>query len=178
MFIIKIPLTRKDIKRIENKYRNETVVHADEHAAKSVEQFQFEWTNSSNDFEYVCCWNCAYKMLYKKSIGIPVDIVEQSFRCYGYFCSWECAVRYLYDKLFLSNPQEYFNQYSLLCIAYQKINNCTKCVLNKAPPKEVLKEFGGTIEYSDYRNVNRNIDFYKLPLVPLNVYIMNMSKIQ
>ena len=63
----------------------------------------------------------------------------------------------------------------MYCIS---INNCKNCVINKAPPKEVLKEFGGTIDYDEYRNKNRIIDFYKLPLVPLNIYIMNMSKQQ
>ena len=178
MFIVKIPLTRKDIKRIENKISTPLQISSVVENTIAVNKFNFEWSNPSNELDYVCCWNCAYKILYKESIGIPVDIIDQSFRCYGYFCSWECAVRYLYDKYFISNPQDYYNQYSLLCIAYQKINNCTKCVINKAPPKEVLKEFGGTIDYNDYRNNNRNIDFYKLPLVPLNIYIMNMSKLQ
>lgn len=182
MFIAKIPLTRKDIKRITNNMLNPLQISKPSETITNnnniVNQFNFEWSNPVNELEYVCCWNCAYKVLYKESIGIPVDIIKQSFRCYGYFCSWECAVRYLYDKYFISNPHDYYNQYSLLCIAYQKINNCTKCTINKAPPKEVLKEFGGTIDYNDYRNNKRNIDFYKLPLVPLNIYIMNMSKIQ
>ena len=150
-FIIKIPLTKKDIKRIEQKYtslelpKEKTV----------VDTFHFEWNTPNDNLNYVRCWNCAYNMLARESIGIPVDIVDQSFRCYGYFCSWECAVRYLYDNYFVNNPQDYYNQYSLLCIAYQKINNCKNCVINKAPPKEVLKEFGGTIDYDEYRNKNR-----------------------
>lgn len=188
MFIIKIPLTPKEIKQLEKKFKSETKVGLcnmeansnipvqDPQYSKVVTKFAFEWVNPNNDLDYVCCWNCAYKILYKESIGIPVDIIDQSFRCYGYFCSWECAARYLYDKYFIDNPIDYYNQYSLLCIAYQKINQCTKVVLNKAPPKEVLKEFGGTVDYNDYRNTNRVIDFYKLPLVPLNIYIMNMTK--
>ena len=173
-FIIKIPLTRKDIKRIEQKYTSLELPPEN----NVIETFHFEWNTPSDNLNYVRCWNCAYNMLIRESIGIPVDIVDQSFRCYGYFCSWECAVRYLYDNYFINNPQDYYNQYSLLCIAYQKINNCKNCVINKAPPKEVLKEFGGTIDYEEYRNKDRMIDFYKLPLVPLNIYIMNMSKQQ
>ena len=180
MFICKIPLTRKDIKRIEKQVKvvktQQTVLPQKEPERQTVSKFHFEWSHPQNELDYVCCWNCAYKIPYKESVGIPVDIVEQSFRCYGYFCSWNCAARYLYDKFFVTNPQDYYNQYSLLCIAYQRINNCTKCILNKAPPKEVLKECGGTVDYDDYRNNDRVIDFYKLPLVPLNIYIMNMTK--
>lgn len=176
MFIIKIPLTKRVIQQIEKKYNNIKNITQEPKEINNVNKFTFEWSNPKNELEYVCCWNCAYKILYKESIGIPVEINDQSFKCYGYFCSWECAARYLYDKYFINNPQDYYNQYSLLCIAYQTINNCTKCVINKAPPKEVLKEFGGTIDYSEYRNTERNIDFYKLPLVPLSIYIMNMSK--
>lgn len=184
MFICKIPLTRKDIHRIEKQMKNSTASLQNDFVSfgqsetkqQTVSKFHFEWTHPQNELEYVCCWNCSYKIPYKESVGIPVDIVDQSFRCYGYFCSWSCAARYLYDKYFIINPQDYYNQYSLLCIAYQRIHNCTKCILNKAPPKEVLKEFGGTVDYNDYRSKDHNVDFYKLPLVPLDIYIMNMTK--
>ena len=84
-FIIKIPLTKKDIKRIEQKYTSLELPKEN----TVVDTFHFEWNTPTDQLNYVRCWNCAYNMLVRESIGIPVDIIDKSFRCYGYFCSWE-----------------------------------------------------------------------------------------
>ena len=72
MFICKIPLTRKDIHRIEKQMKNTASLQNDivsfgqsETKQQTVSKFHFEWTHPQNELEYVCCWNCAYKIPYK-----------------------------------------------------------------------------------------------------------------
>ena len=174
--IVKIPLVKKDLVDIKKRYESTLLTESN----KMLTKMSFKWANS--DLKYVSCWNCAYELLAHKCIGIPTSIQNQHFVCYGYFCSFECAVRFICDTLFVTNPTEYYNQYSLLCIAYQKLNTdqkITNCAIEKAPPRFVLQRFGGIVSYDEYHRNNRTtkIDFYRLPLVPLDIYIMNMSSI-
>lgn len=172
MYIVKIPLFN-DMPGNSNAHKETKC---------PIKKYKFCWDN--RDLTYVMCWNCAFELLTSECIGIPTSIQDSSFVCYGYFCSFECAARYLYDTLFVQKPDEYYNEYSLLCMARNILLNGNNDddnghtsipPLEMAPPRMVLEKFGGTVSYEDYRHHPKNIEFYRLPLVPLDVYIMNMS---
>lgn len=190
MYIVKIPLFNDNLENDKNNSSNNTTSDSNNiittHKCNNkcpFKKYQFCWDNK--DLTYVMCWNCSFELLVSECVGIPTIIQNSKFVCYGYFCSFECAARYLYDTLFVQKPDEYYNEYSLLCMARNILyNNDDETKDNQssyipplemAPPRMVLKNFGGTVSYEEYRHHPKNIEFYRLPLVPLDVYIMNMS---
>jgi len=142
--------------------------------------YDFAWAMNDIAFskDITHCWNCSYPYCKNESIGIPKDYQNGQFCCYGNFCSFECAARYLYDHLY-NRDQTYWNQLSLLNNLYRKVYNFNNAhVIRMAPPKEVLQYFGGTIDYPEYRHcvdLHKSIQFYQLPLCPVEVYIKSFD---
>ncbi len=122
------------------------------------------------------CWNCDDYFN-----GTPIGNVDKEvcgkFYCCGNFCDFPCAARHLVDH---ENTTDFWNSYSLLCIIYQKAYGLppnTKVPI--APPRESLMKFGGKYSYEEYHKLgklNKIIEIYKLPLVPVLLHIEEISK--
>jgi len=122
------------------------------------------------------CWNCDIFF-----DGTPVGNVEKEvnghFYCCGNFCDFPCAARYLVDR---ESTTDFWNRYSLLCVIYQKAHNLppgTKVPI--AAPRESLTKYGGKLSYEEYHQatkLNKTIEIYKLPLIPVLLHIEEISK--
>jgi hypothetical protein len=123
------------------------------------------------------CWNCD-SYFDGSPIGIPDRVIEQQFYCYGNFCSFPCAGRYLKDR---EEPTDFWKKYSLLCMIYQKAYQLTpNDRVPIAPPKESLTKYGGTKTYQQYHETykqEKTVEIYKLPLIPVMLYIDELSRI-
>lgn len=184
-YFVTLHITQEDIDNFlksKNKIPDTEVTKPEETTSIDVITKPYDFTWARNDIAFnkdlIHCWNCSYEYCKNESIGIPKDYQNGRFCCYGNFCSFECALRYLYDHMY-NRDQMYWNQLSLLNNLYRKVYclNSTQTI-QMAPPKEVLEYFGGSVSYEDYRHCvdkHRSIQFYQLPLCPIDVYIRNFE---
>ena len=101
-----------------------------------------EWPNSTTIYCYWCC-----HPFDSTPCALPIKYVKQKFYMTGCFCSFNCAASYNY----YSNVYDREERYSLLCLLYKKVyGNNVKIAL--APPREVLKIFGGYMTITEFRN--------------------------
>jgi len=128
--------------------------------------------NNNNNFHHrnwpiktdTLCWWCCHSF---DSIPIPIPFAytrSDIFKVHGCFCSFNCAKSYI-----LKDFARYVGQKPiyLLNFLYKKVmkkNNYIK----KAPPKEILKRFGGFLDIEDYRksfDINTNYNIIKYPMI-------------
>ena len=129
-----------------------------------------EWPSNSP----YSCWNCDCQFD-SVPIGIPECMVNDHFQCYGNFCSFACAGRYIVDNDHTVNR---FEKLSLLNRMYQMMYKLDITDYVKiAGPKQVLHKYGGCLSYSQYHDsdVSQKVEIYKLPIIPLHLYICNES---
>jgi hypothetical protein len=93
------------------------------------------------------------------------------FYVYGNFCSFNCALAYSIDK----NDNKLWEKIALMKLYLKLIGKDNVNKILPAPPKEILKSFGGTMSIEDYRKTFISIDVtYRMILPPhslLNVII-------
>lgn len=103
----------------------------------------------------IACWWCAHTFD-TYIVNLPTKYVEKKdvFKVKGIFCSFECASSYSFKVLRHSNLD-------IIKHYYRRLYNCRGSVdIKMAPPKEILKMFGGTVDIKDYRNGNHNISYF------------------
>ena len=102
--------------------------------------------------------------------------MKNKYITYGIFCSYNCTMAYIFDKN-LINPWE---QFSLLKLLYKESNLNSNCEIKCAPPKEILKEFGGSVSIEDYRKsfICNDIEYRYLtpPIVSIISQIIEEKK--
>jgi hypothetical protein len=94
--------------------------------------------------EIACFWDC--HSFRDTPCVIPVGIEEGIWRVYGNFCCPECAASYLFSESLDAHVK--WERYALLNRLYSQDDVSTRL----APPRNVLRLFGGTMEISDYRS--------------------------
>ena len=119
-----------------------------------------EWLEKTD----VCCWWCCHEFD-TMPIGLPLDFNGKSkrFRVRGVFCSFACMVSY-------KNDQRYKNIDSLVKYLYKKITDVDmKQSLNMpcAPPRCVLKMFGGELTIDEFRSSTKENKIYKMIEYPM-----------
>ena len=110
------------------------------------------------------CWNCCSKLdkFYK---SIPIKYANNIFYIHGYFCNNSCSLRYLYDKY---EGTELWTKYELLNFYCSKIYG-ENIIINPAPNRLSLKNFGGNLTVEEYRSNNINyIEINTPPIIPVN----------
>lgn len=116
-----------------------------------------EWPSSIN---IDCLWCC--HSFDNFPFGIPIKKTDEKVYMFGNFCSPECAAAYNFESNFLTN--DIWERYSLLNYLYKKNNKGIKL----APPKLLLKKFGGRMNIQEFRKNNNIYDKnYKLILPPM-----------
>ena len=93
----------------------------------------------------VCCWWCCHNFD-GFPIGIPERYYQEKFYAFGIFCSFNCALAYNINL----NDGKLWDRYTLLHFLYKKIFNM-EIRISPAPPKELLKMFGGPLSIEEYR---------------------------
>lgn len=105
------------------------------------------------------CWWCTYNFD-NYPCFIPEKYYNDKYYVFGCFCSFNCASSYNLNM----GDYKVMERYALLKKIYD--NNTDKNKL--APPKEVLKKYGGIVDIEDYRKNFITCDTeYRLNLPPL-----------
>ncbi|KAI9190672.1 uncharacterized protein BJ171DRAFT_591342 [Polychytrium aggregatum] len=99
-------------------------------------------TESKQD--HLLCWWCAHH-IEGNPVGYPTKMRGEKYECRGYFCSFECAMAYVRDK-----PCK--QSIPLLGSMYRAITGNSPLSLKKAPPREALTCFGGTMSIEQFRS--------------------------
>lgn len=103
----------------------------------------------------VCCWWCSHKFD-TLPIGLPEKYYDKTFHVIGYFCSFNCAMAH---NLSL-NDHKIWDRNSLLYHMRNKIYNSIYPNYDikklddiiSAPPKSMLKMFGGKLSIEEFRD--------------------------
>ena len=98
-----------------------------------------------------CFW-CCHPFNKSTPCAIPYNKINNVYYVYGSFCSPECAAAFNFDNS--EDTSEIWNRYSLLNLLYKSIYNGNKIKL--APPRYVLKTFGGPLNINEFKKFNYN----------------------
>jgi len=167
----KKPFNKVDIQHSENtiiniKNNNPSNDDSDVSGFNSNEVYYKEYIN--NSCKYSKCWNCNHSTSNPmNNISIPLKYCSGIFYIYGNYCSYACAARYILDTY---TDKNIWDIYSLLTLYYNISNKTVGEKISPAPSKLLLKEFGGTMDIDEYRNVlntNNIYNLYQPPIIPI-----------
>jgi hypothetical protein len=143
---------------------------------KNLKNIMYEFINANNDKTWpestnTYCWWCCHPFE-----GVPCALPEyykkDKFYVNGCFCSFNCTASYNFSK----NDDDIWERYSLLNLMYKKLYNNKYTKISLAPPREVLKIFGGYMSIEEFReNSLKNEKTFILIKPPL---ISIISKIE
>ena len=100
--------------------------------------------------DIACFWCC--HSFPTRPFAIPSHILDETWQMYGNFCSPECAVAHLFKEHLDSHVQ--WERYALLNSLYSEdagVKAGSIHGVKPAPPREVLRMFGGSMDISEYR---------------------------
>lgn len=103
------------------------------------------------------------------------DAYKNIYKAEGNFCSPECALAYNYADNHTSDSTKW-TQHALLGKVYSELYK-TQC-LSPAPPRTLLRMFGGVLDikqYRDYLSGTNDIVLSELPPIRLQVPSMNVQ---
>jgi hypothetical protein len=139
--------------------------------------------------EIACFWCC--HSFNSQPIAIPSHILDEIWHMYGNFCSPECATAYLFKERIDAHVQ--WERYALLNSIYSddaKVEAGSPVGIRPAPPREVLRMFGGSMDISEYRALvhekKLRVDVLTPPMVsiiqtmdtkPIDFYDQNLKNV-
>ena len=105
------------------------------------------------------CWWCCHRFdTYPVSMPVRFDPNTEIFKVKGCFCSFNCVKSYSFSNKVRDG--------GLISLLYKFLNGTLKTI-SRAPPKEILKKFGGSIDINDYRSSFDLVKTYKLNTYPM-----------
>lgn len=139
--------------------------------------------------ETACFWCC--HSFTSCPCAIPSHILDEIWYVYGNFCSPECATAYLFKERIDNQVQ--WERYALLNSLYTLDANIpagSSHGIRPAPPREVLRMFGGSMDITEYRALvhekRLRIDVLTPPMVsiiqtmdtkPIDFYDQNLKNV-
>lgn len=109
-----------------------------------------------------CCWWCTHPTP-NQPIHLPHSYSEGVFQVTGYFCSFNCALAYSLDRRDTAS----FQRSNLLCMMYNLyMTDSTVSSLVPAPPRELLKRFGGWMTIEEFRQSSAVLSLDTRVLLP------------
>jgi hypothetical protein len=149
--------------------------------------------NTSNNvllestFTDISCWWCCHPFdNYPMYMPIKYDSLRAVYKVKGIFCSFNCSYSYGFNhkpSVNVSLLKTLRNELrSLYGVNPDKkcFHNYDRKILKKAPPKEILKKFGGTVSIQEYRDGFETIDFkinsYPMVYIPHQIEERKASK--
>lgn len=99
--------------------------------------------------QQTCCFWCCHTFSWCPVV-IPVsyDAYKNMYTCEGHFCSPECALAHIYSDSRLSESTKW-SRHSLLRHLYSDLYKDR--MLSPAPPRTLLRMFGGPLDIEQYR---------------------------
>lgn len=139
---------------------------------KNLKNIMYEFVNSNSantwpESTNTCCWWCCNTFE-----GMPCALPElyrkDKFYVSGVFCSFNCAASYNFSK---NDGEDMWMRYSLLNLMYRKMFHGKFVKIGLAPPREVLKMFGGYMCIDEFREtslrMDRTFNVIKPPMVAI-----------
>jgi hypothetical protein len=139
--------------------------------------------------EIACFWCC--HDFASHPCAIPSHIMDEVWYMYGNFCSPECATAYLFKERIDNHVQ--WERYALLNSLYTddaEIKANASNGIRPAPPREILRMFGGTMDIGEYRALvhekRLRVDVMTPPMVsivqtmdtkPIDFYDQNIKNV-
>lgn len=155
-----------EIRMNEDDYRPNKIIK------KNLKNIMYEFVNSNvantwPESTNTHCWWCCHQFT-----GMPCALPEiyrkDKFYVSGVFCSFNCAASYNFSK---NDGEEMWMRYSLLNLMYKKMYANRFVKIGLAPPREVLKMFGGYMCIDEFREtclkMDRTFNVIKPPLVAI-----------
>ena len=118
---------------------------------KKLKNILYEFINANNENTWpettnIYCWWCCHPFSWMPC-ALPEYYKKEKFYVNGCFCSFNCTASYNFSK----NSNDMWEKYSLLNLMYKKLYNEKFIKINLAPPREVLKIFGGYMTIEEFR---------------------------
>jgi hypothetical protein len=139
--------------------------------------------------DIACYWCC--HSFNSHPCAIPRHIMDEVWYMYGNFCSPECATAYLFKERIDNHVQ--WERYALLNCLYAEdaeIKSNSSNGIRPAPPREIIRMFGGTMDISEYRALvhekRLRVDVMTPPMVsivqtmdtkPIDFYDQNIKNV-
>ena len=112
----------------------------------------------------VKCWWCIHAFK-GAPVGLPVayDISKDAFKVHGCFCSFGCAKAYKQQNaLELNCSLEFFRS--------KAFKDPNPNIIVPAPPREMLKIFGGQQTITEFRKGDKQYSIHFAPLMPWRAF--------
>ena len=123
--------------------------------------------------EILCFWCCC--KFDNPPWGIPLKYENDKFELFGIFCNPQCTLAYLLNNS--QNDDYLWEKISLLNLLYFKIYNKYENIV-PALNKIALKQFGGSLDEEQYRNItSSNSKSYSIEFPPCNNVIPMLEEI-
>jgi len=129
-----------------------------------------------------CFWCC--HIFDHKPIVLPIRDQGDYIQVQGNYCSPECAMSYLFDI-----QQDSYARWEQLSLLNRLYGQAVGGPIKPAPPRTVLKLFGGPMSIQEYRNIVRQgtlrVDIHLPPMVsllatmdtkPIDFYDVSLTK--
>lgn len=126
-----------------------------------------EYTNDTS-----CFWCCHSFNWTQCVLPISYDAYKNIYSCEGNFCSPECALAYLYKEAGTESTK--WHRHSLLRHMYGSLYTTKE--LSPAPPRTLLRMFGGPLDIEQYRIYTMKInDMIASELPPIRLVFPTMN---
>jgi len=111
------------------------------------------------------CWWCCHSYAWEP-LHWPYKFKSNVFSTTGYFCSWECMKAYAFDK-------QRTDTYEFI-VLHKKRTEGSMAQIIRAPKKEALIAFGGTVSIEEFRKHSSPI-IVSLPNESFQMQIISTS---
>lgn len=124
--------------------------------------------------QQTCCFWCCHPFGWKACmLPVSYDAYENMYTCEGHFCSPECALAHLYADPNYSDVVRW-TRHALLADMYR--NMYVNKELTPAPPRSLLRMFGGQLDIEQFREyISVSEDMVASQLPPLRLHLPTMN---
>lgn len=111
---------------------------------------------------HVRCWWCTHTFT-TTPCSIPFKYEDETFKVYGCFCSFNCALAYIINNI----EDRKWEKTELLHLLYKEIHGKYERI-KPAFKKEVLIDYGGKLNISEFRKYSANQEItYDISIPPI-----------
>ena len=137
------------------------------------------FTNKNNKYilnksTNIHCWWCCHSFK-TTPFPLPNKYYNNNYHVFGNFCSPSCACAYNIDL----NDHKIWERNTLILKLYNELTNDNLRNIYPAPPKQILKVFGGNIDIDEFRSKTNNSyssRFIVPPMLPITTLIEECYK--
>lgn len=157
--VVNVPSSQRITTLIDKGWRDEKEIYQ---ILPDMASKDKPWPTSTD----VYCWWCCFPFE-TRPVPIATHYHKGTFKVCGNFCSFNCAKAYL-----LKSKRNNINAVSLNVFMYKKMTGSDKyTAIVPAPPREMLKIFGGPFTIEKFRQASLELNEYKV--LPFNCISTN-----